>query len=520
MSLDDKILDLSTRLLRELALARARVAEDRARLENSLASERRQLDEEVEQVKRQVQEERQALGCQITRVQAVTAEPEDEVLTLNVGGELLTTRRSTLCLYEGSYLANIFSGRWESCIERDRQGHFFLDFDPISFRLILNFLRSKRIESSVAPVGPPTVPPEREEHFQNLVEYLGLTVQLRDAAEDSERQRSSQDPLQQPLGASLLGSATAFICSLTAAANVQVPPTGVGAVASAASTSSAAMHPRLAAAAGSGISGSRHLGSTSVASPILPQVFSPFDPSTPSCGYPVCSEVLADAGSRGAAEGERMPMNSRGPMTSLKTTTPSSSTTITPGWSKKVAHNMVGVHPDDPLSVRIADTRALAVAAAVRSTRGFQVGHHSWRIDVELCSDWSYVGFVTEQWTAVSSPVGRAHHSWGVSSNGTAWAKRKELRCLQPFSAGSCVAFIVDLGDCHDRERRTATIVIDRHEFRDVFSDLPTGTVYPAVSNCRSPARYALTFLPSRGLEGKEVTQDQMGTLAEVEEAV
>ncbi|CAJ1362620.1 unnamed protein product, partial [Effrenium voratum] len=114
----------------------------------ALEEERRGLKEELEQRQQRIQEEKNGLGYDQERVDIILrSELDDEVLALNVGGEFFFAKRSTLCTYEGSYLANLFSGRWESSIERDSYGRFFLDFDPSCFRQLLNFLRSKRLES-------------------------------------------------------------------------------------------------------------------------------------------------------------------------------------------------------------------------------------------------------------------------------------------------------------------------------------------------------------------------------------
>lgn len=64
-----------------------------------------------------------------------------DVVTVNVGGKLFTTTRSTLCHFEGSRLEAMFSGRWDASMPRDSAGNPFIDRDPEFFGVILNMLR-------------------------------------------------------------------------------------------------------------------------------------------------------------------------------------------------------------------------------------------------------------------------------------------------------------------------------------------------------------------------------------------
>ena len=107
------------------------------------------------------------------RIEAVTAKASD-IIKLNVGGEKLTTKRSTLCQIEGSLLASMFSGRWESNLERDEDGRVFLDFNPKFFILILDYLRAKLIETPGRPVLLPRVGAEEMDNFRSLLDYFGL----------------------------------------------------------------------------------------------------------------------------------------------------------------------------------------------------------------------------------------------------------------------------------------------------------------------------------------------------------
>lgn len=105
--------------------------------------------------------------------------PKDgDVITLNVGGKKITTRRSTLCQVEGSMLAAMFSGRWEDRLERDEKGNIFLDFNPNLFIPIVNYLRDMRIENPEKPAKKPQIREEDRESFNALVAYLGLENQF------------------------------------------------------------------------------------------------------------------------------------------------------------------------------------------------------------------------------------------------------------------------------------------------------------------------------------------------------
>ncbi|XP_043996448.1 BTB/POZ domain-containing protein KCTD7 [Gambusia affinis] len=75
------------------------------------------------------------------RASLTTLEPQEfpEVISLNVGGTLFTTRLSTLRRYDDTMLAAMFSGR--HYIPRDAEGRYFIDRDGAYFGDILNFLR-------------------------------------------------------------------------------------------------------------------------------------------------------------------------------------------------------------------------------------------------------------------------------------------------------------------------------------------------------------------------------------------
>jgi len=93
----------------------------------------------------------------------------EDVIDLNVGGELMSVRRQTLCAIDGTMLATMFSGRWGHHA-RDSTGRIFLDFNPVCFRKIVDFLWTVSIGSPT----PPVVLPAERPVFCAITRYLLL----------------------------------------------------------------------------------------------------------------------------------------------------------------------------------------------------------------------------------------------------------------------------------------------------------------------------------------------------------
>jgi hypothetical protein len=104
--------------------------------------------------------------------------PNDDIIYLNVGGQKLITKRSTLCQVEGSFLASMFSGRWEDPHKRDEDGAVFFDYNPQFFVAILNYLRAKKFATIENPALPPKVPKDQLDDFETFVQYLGLSSEI------------------------------------------------------------------------------------------------------------------------------------------------------------------------------------------------------------------------------------------------------------------------------------------------------------------------------------------------------
>lgn len=104
----------------------------------------------------------------------------DDVFILNVGGDaVVQVLRSTLTVFQGSHLANMFCGRWERSLPRDSQGRIFLDCRAEVAVPLLEYLRQCRLECGISGshVNVP-VPifdhPAATEEFHRLLKYFDL----------------------------------------------------------------------------------------------------------------------------------------------------------------------------------------------------------------------------------------------------------------------------------------------------------------------------------------------------------
>ena len=138
------------------------------------------LQDEVQRIeakRKEVEFQEKVLNDERERMMQ-TVVKDDDVISLNIGGKNMAASRSTLCQVEGSLLASMFSGRWEDGLKKDKQGNVFLDFNPTCFKLILNYLRAKKIETPRSQAKKPKPPEEETSNYWNLVEYLGLRDEL------------------------------------------------------------------------------------------------------------------------------------------------------------------------------------------------------------------------------------------------------------------------------------------------------------------------------------------------------
>ena len=142
-----------------------------------------ELNEIIESERTKLKAALDEYNAEMQKMKAVDVS-DDDIISLNVGGQKFTTTRSTLCQEEGSLLSTMFSGRWEDGLKRDQDGAVFFDFNPEYFSYILKYLRTKKIATPEKPAELPKVPPDDLKNFTTLVEYLRLSDEIVVSADD------------------------------------------------------------------------------------------------------------------------------------------------------------------------------------------------------------------------------------------------------------------------------------------------------------------------------------------------
>mmetsp|Transcript_111418 Transcript_111418/g.215754 ORF Transcript_111418/g.215754 Transcript_111418/m.215754 type:complete len:544 (+) Transcript_111418:41-1672(+) len=478
LELDRCLQDAQAQFVQERSNVFLEYEAERVRLHTEYTQRLLEADQQLQALheeRRQRREARAAALC--TAAAALPAPRQSEVLTLNVGGQLHTLKRETLCVCAGSFMAELFSGRWDHALQRDPQGHIFLDIDPAVFAPLATWLRDSRIETPERPAPLPSVLIEDVPHFQAVIDCFGIRPYL-------------EMPGLGPDGWALVcgNSAPPATSTVTAAPS---PPAAAEAPAAGGSVADRRSTPGILEAAGSLLSSFRSSGSSSR---VPPDGTVDADPATmAAAGSGMADVETAPDILRPALVGADSAASAAVTTTASTTATPRASGSAAPAvcWSQRHAHP--AARRGDGASaniVSIGDTRGQGGAAAVRATRGYQTGLHYWEVEVLTLSDCSYIGLVSSEWADLHQPVGLAPDSWAITSGGMLLACGTELRQLpQGFSEGSVIGALLELGE--PGQHRSATLFVDGRRYTEAFTDLPD-TVYPAASNLRAPAQYSL----------------------------
>ena len=135
------------------------------------------FNETIERERAKMKAEIEAYNKDMKTMKAFAVNDND-IIHLNIGGQKLTTKRSTLCQVENSLLASMFSGPWDSGHKRDKDGAVFLDYEPQYFVPVLSYLRAKTFATPENPASLPRIPEDQIKDFKNFVDYLGLSDEI------------------------------------------------------------------------------------------------------------------------------------------------------------------------------------------------------------------------------------------------------------------------------------------------------------------------------------------------------
>jgi hypothetical protein len=106
----------------------------------------------------------------------------DDIIELNIGGQKMTTLRSTLTAIPNSKLALMFSkNNTKNTLQTDKQGAVFFDYNPIYFNYLLDQLRTikrmtKKYGYQLQLSSPPFI--SSQVNFTQMLADFGLTRKL------------------------------------------------------------------------------------------------------------------------------------------------------------------------------------------------------------------------------------------------------------------------------------------------------------------------------------------------------
>ena len=150
------------------------ITKEREKNLEELAKVESQLKLSYESKLKQLEDEKQFMR-DVSRFQ-------DSKVKLDVGGIIFSTSISTLCKFENSMLAAMFSGRHQLVLSED--GSYFIDRDGTYFRYILNFLRGRITEPNDLPSDRQILREIRQESdFYQLVELSAVIDEIMSSEE-------------------------------------------------------------------------------------------------------------------------------------------------------------------------------------------------------------------------------------------------------------------------------------------------------------------------------------------------
>ena len=160
------------RLLADAKNEAARVMQEATEAAAKMTDEANATRAEVEKRSREVVEKSEALEQEKASMEKAHTFQKNKII-LNVGGKRFETSRQTLTSVPDTYLASMFSGRFELAPDAE-DGSYFIDRDPKHFNLVLNYLRDSGSSNNKASVKAGTMDEHERKDFVDELMFYGL----------------------------------------------------------------------------------------------------------------------------------------------------------------------------------------------------------------------------------------------------------------------------------------------------------------------------------------------------------
>eukprot|EP00747_Dinoflagellata_sp_TGD_P184199 gnl/TRDRNA2_/TRDRNA2_39628_c0_seq1.p1 gnl/TRDRNA2_/TRDRNA2_39628_c0~~gnl/TRDRNA2_/TRDRNA2_39628_c0_seq1.p1 ORF type:complete len:351 (+),score=77.01 gnl/TRDRNA2_/TRDRNA2_39628_c0_seq1:64-1116(+) len=170
-------------LRQQLQVAEAAIDSERTRVQ-MIEAEKAELDakwqelrseqQHLSQARANVERLREELEAE-KRAMTKLGASRNDVIGLNLGGEqTVMVKRSLLLQFEGTMLAQMFSGRWEDQLDRDKDRNVFLDY---SAKVAMPLIECLRLHRDMPPgqIAPqPKIRPEDRTSWDSMLDVMGL----------------------------------------------------------------------------------------------------------------------------------------------------------------------------------------------------------------------------------------------------------------------------------------------------------------------------------------------------------
>lgn len=93
------------------------------------------------------------------------------ILEINCVGTFFSIPKSTLCSINDSWFATMFSDQHIASIPKDSEGRYFLDYNPVCFQIMVDYLLNRRLKID-APT--PIIPEAQRDNMELFAQALNL----------------------------------------------------------------------------------------------------------------------------------------------------------------------------------------------------------------------------------------------------------------------------------------------------------------------------------------------------------